>query len=231
MIVGLIATVSRGPWIGAVAIVLVFVTTGPSPAKGFARLGLLGLIIVPVLLATPAGETIIAHLPFVGTVEAENVTYRQRLLEIAIQVILQNPFFGASYYVYSPAFQELKQGEGIIDIVNTYVGIGLASGLVGLSLFSGFFIAVSAGIFKAMRNLADRNGELYLLGQVLFSTLLGILVIIFTVSSVSVIPVVYWSVAGVGVGYARMLALAKAPAKLPDTARPSRFEPATVKNR
>jgi O-antigen ligase len=205
LIAGLIAPLSRGPWVGAAAMLLVFVAIGPSAGLRFAKLGLLGVLSLPVLLASPAGETIIDYLPFIGTVEAENVTYRQRLAEISTRVIMQNPFFGTFDFIYSPELQELKQGEGIIDVVNTYLGVGLASGLVGLSLFSGFFIAVAVSIFKGMRNLADRNDELYLLGQVLFSTLLGILVILFTVSSISVIPVIYWSVAGLGVAYARML--------------------------
>ena len=223
LIVGLIVSLSRGPWMGAAAMLLVFIAAGPSPGTGFAKLGLLCAIIFPALLASPAGETIIDHLPFVGTVEAENVTYRQRLLEISIQIVMQNPFFGAFDYYYSPAMQEMRQGQGIIDIVNSYLGVALSSGLVGLSLFSGFFVAVAVGIFKGMRNLADRNSELYLLGQVLLATLLGIMVIILTVSSISVIPVIYWSVAGLGVAYARMLALAKAPAKSTETARFSPF--------
>ena len=231
LIVGLISPVSRGPWVGATAMLLVFVAIGPSPGMRLAKLGLLGAITLPVLLASPLGERIIDYLPFVGTVEAQTVTYRQRLLEISIQVILQNPFFGAFDSIYSPAMQELKQGQGIIDIVNTYAAIGLGSGFVGLSLFSGFFIAVAAGIFKGMRKLADRNDELYLLGQALFSTLLGILVIIFTVSSITLIPVVYWSVAGLGVAYARMLALAKAPAKTPAPAGAVGFQSAAVRNR
>jgi O-antigen ligase len=228
---GLIAPLSRGPWVGAAAILLVFVATGPSPGLSFAKLGLLCVIILPVLLATPAGDTIIDHLPFIGTIQAENVTYRQQVLEISIQVIMQNPVFGAVDARYSLAMQELRQGQGIIDVVNTYLGVGLGSGLVGLSLFSGFFIAVAVGIFKGMRNLADRNDERYLLGRALSSTLLGILVIIFTVSSISVIPVIYWSVAGLGVAYARMLALAKVPAKAPGTAGHAGFRPTTVKNR
>lgn len=228
LIVGLIAPLSRGPWMGAAAMLLVFIATGPSPALRFAKLGLLGLIVIPVLLVSPAGQTIIDHLPFVGTIDEANVTYRQRLLEISMQVIMQHPFFGAFDYFYSPAMQELKQGGGFIDLVNTYMGIGLSSGLVGLSLFAGFFIAITAGIFKDMRNLADRNGELYLLGQVLFSTLLGILVIIFTVSSITVIPVIYWSVAGLCVAYARMLALAKVPAKAPETPGRHGFQPASI---
>ncbi len=81
-----------------------------------------------------------------------------------------------------------------------------------------------------MRNLADRNDEHYLLGQALFSTLLGILVIIFTVSSISVIPVIYWSVAGLGVAYARMLALANVPAKAPERTGPTGFRPSSMKS-
>jgi O-antigen ligase len=229
LIVGLIACLSRGPWVGAAAMLLVFVATGRSPGLGFAKLGLLGAIIVPVLLASPLGEKIVDLLPFVGTVEEENVVYRQRLVEISIQVIMQNPFFGAFDSVYSPAMQELKQGQGIIDIVNSYLAVALGSGLVGLSLFSGFFVAVAVGLFKGMRNLADRNSELYLLGQVLFATLLGILVIIYTVSSISVIPVIYWSVAGLGVAYARMLALENAPAKAPETAERAGFRPVKIR--
>lgn len=231
LMLGLIASLSRGPWVGAAAILLVFVATGPAAGLRLATLALLGLIFVPALLISPAGEKIIDYLPFVGRVDDASITYRQRLLEISIQVIMQNPFFGAFDFMYSPAVQALKQGQGIIDIVNSYLGVGLSSGLVGLSLYAGFFIVVGVGIFRGMRNVGERNDERYLLGQVLFSTLVGILVVIFTVSSISVIPVIYWSVAGLGVAYARMLALAKTPGKLPETAGPSSFQPAAIKNR
>jgi O-antigen ligase len=225
LVVGLLAPVSRGPWVGAAAMLLVFVATGPSTVRGFVKVALAGVIILPLMLLTPAGEAIIDHLPFIGTVDEGSVTYRQRLLEISIQVILQNPFFGAYNFIYSPAMQELKQGQGIIDIVNTYVAIGLGSGLVGLSIFLAFFGAVAVGIYKSMSNLADRNDELYLLGRVLLSTLLGILVIIATVSSVSVIPLIYWSVAGLGVAYARMLA----PANAREAAMPASIQPMPIK--
>lgn len=217
LVAGLVASLSRGPWLGALAVLLVFVVTGPSAARGFARLGVLGAFVLPVLLASPAGQTIIDHLPFVGTIEAENVTYRQRLLEISMQTIMRNPLFGVYDYAYSPAMQELKQGQGIIDIVNSYLEVGLSSGLAGLSLFSGVFITAAVGILVAMKNLADKNDEPYLLGQALLATLLGIMVIIFTVSSILVIPAIYWSVAGLGVAYARMIA----PGNLPGAAGPA----------
>lgn len=216
---GLFVSLSRGPWVGATALTMVFVATGPSPLKGFAKLGLLALLATPLFLATDSGHKVVELLPFIGTTSGENVAYRQRLAEISLQVIMQNPFFGAFDYFYSPAMQDLKQGQGIIDIVNTYLSVGLGNGLVGLSLFSGFFIAVAFGIFRGMRNLPDRNDELYSLGQGLFATLLGILVTIATVSSITVIPVIYWSVAGLGVAYVRLLAQTKtSPAMQP--ARP-----------
>jgi O-antigen ligase len=232
LLVGMIAPMSRGPWVGAVAMFAVFIATGPSPGKKLVSIGVLGLVTGAILLATPAGDAIIARLPFIGSVDDYNVTYRQRLLEISIQVILQNPFFGAPDFFYSPAMQELRQGSaGFIDLVNTYMGIGLTNGLIGLSLFAGYFIAIGAGILKGMRSLADRDDEAYLLGRVLFSTLVGIMVIIFTVSSITIIPVIYWSIAGLGVAYARMLALAKTPANKREAPKVHRFQPAAVTGR
>jgi O-antigen ligase len=224
LMAGLVATLSRGPWVGAAAMFLIFVATGPSAGLRFAKIGLLGAIILPLLLASPAGRTIIDYLPFVGTVEAENITYRELLFNISIEVIKQNPLLGAADVWQLPVMQQLRQGAGIIDIVNTYLGVALFTGLVGLSLFAGFFIAVIVGIFQSMRNLPDRHDELYLLGQALLATLLGILVIIGTASSISLIPVIYFSVAGLGVAYARMLALAKAP----ESARDGALEPETM---
>lgn len=207
--IGLFASLSRGPWVGAAAIVLVFIATGPAPLKGIARLGLLSLLVVPLLLLTDSGQKIIELLPFVGSVSSENVTYRQRLAEISLRVIMENPFFGAFDYFYSPAMQDLRQGQGIIDIVNTYLSVGLGNGLVGLSLFAGFFIAVAFAVFRSMRGLPDRKDALYSLGRGLLATQIGIMVTIATVSSITVIPVIYWSVAGLGVAYVHMLALAK----------------------
>ena len=231
LIAGLIAPISRGPWVGAAAIFLAFVATGPSAGLRLAQFGLIGVIGGSVLLASPAGETIIEHLPFVGSIDARNVTQRQRLLEVSIQVIMQNPFFGSFTARYSSTMQELRLGDGLIDVVNTYVRVALESGLVGLSLFSGFFIAVAVSIVRSMRSLPERNGELHLLGQALLATLFGILVIIYTVSSISVIPYIYWSVAGLGVAYARMLALAKAPANAPRIAGRAGLQATTAKKR
>jgi O-antigen ligase len=207
---GLVAAMSRGPWIGAAVMLLAFVATGPRALPRLAKLGGAALCVVPVLMVSPAGQALVDYLPFVGTVEAHNVAYRERLLEISLGVVLDHPFFGAWDFLQLPVMQQLRQGEGIIDIVNTYLGVALASGLVGLALFCGFFLVVLVELLAAMR-AGERGDDVYALGQALFCALLGILVMIFTTSSIGLIAVITWAIAGLGVAYARLLAVLPQP--------------------
>ena len=192
---GLVSPLSRGPWIGAVTTVFVFTASARNPAKRLTQLGVVGAIVFSILLVSPFGDKLISLLPFVGTVDEVTVSYRQRLLAIGTELVLQNPFFGAYGFFLAPEMQELKQGNGMIDLVNTYLAVALGSGLVGLSLFLGFFISIVFGIFRAMHKLKKKDSEEYVLGQSLLGITLGMMVIIFTVSSITVIPVIYWSVA------------------------------------
>lgn len=203
LLAGLIAPLSRGPWTGSVAMFLTFLVTGPQPVRRLFQLSLLGIVVLPILLATPMGDKIIALLPFVGTVDEFNVTYRERLLAIGTELILQNPLFGAYGYFMSAEMQELKQGNGMIDLVNSYLAVGLGSGLTGLFLFCGAFLSVVTGIALKMKKQNSKTTEYYLLGRALLGAIAGIMVIIFTVSSITVIPVIYWTVLGIGAAYAR----------------------------
>lgn len=207
---GLVAAMSRGPWIGALVVVVAFVATGPQAARGLAKLGMAGLCVIPLLLVSSVGKELVDYLPFVGSVEAQNITYRERLFEISLGVVLDHPLFGAWDFLQLPVMQQLKQGEGIVDVVNTYLGVALASGLVGLALFCGFFLVVLYELAGAMRRAGHRDGEPYALGQALFCVLLGILVMIASTSSVTLIPLVYWSIAGLAQVYARTPGLAHA---------------------
>lgn len=205
---GLIASLSRGPWIGAVVAVLIFIGSGPRAMSRFSILAVVGAIALAILMSTPMGEKAISYLPFVGSVEEENITYRQRLIAFSVTIILANPFFGS--YDFMLFLEEMRQGQGIIDLVNSYLSIALTSGLVGLSLFVSIFGVILFGVAQAMRSL-DKSDELHLLGRVLLATMSAVLVIIFTVSSITVIPVIYWSIAGVGVAYIGMLRKSAAP--------------------
>lgn len=197
---GAIATFSRGPWVGALAMLLIHAGLGPRPIVGVLRLSVFGLLAAGLAAILPGGDFVIDMLPFVGETEGETVSYRQQLIEIMVPIILDNPFLGASSYLYSPAVEALRQGQGIIDVVNTYIGIGLHAGLIGLSLFAGTFIVVIGNIWRRMNR--EDNGDARDFGRALLAVLIAILVILATVSSITVIPFVYWALVGTGSAYA-----------------------------
>ncbi|MNO54532.1 O-Antigen ligase [compost metagenome] len=201
---GLVAPLSRGPWIGAVIIVVTFIAMGRGAVKRLSLLALAGVLSIPLLTVLPGGEKVLDMLPFIGNLEKENITYRERLMDNSWIVIQRNPLFGSFDFRNTPEMQSMIQGDGIIDIVNTYISLALRVGLVGLSLFLAFFVTVLLGIRRAMRAYPNKDDEHRLLGRALLATLVGILVIIFTVSSITFIPVVYWSIAGLGVAYIQM---------------------------
>lgn len=198
---GLVASLSRGPWIGAAIMVPVYLATGRRAASNFGKLAIAGSLLLPALYMTPYWDRLVDFLPFVGSVDEGNVTYRQRLLEISWMIILDNPLFGSADFI--AYMEELRQGQGIIDIVNSYLMVALRSGFVGLGLFVGFFVVVAAGILRRMRS-APADSDAHRLGQALLAVLAGILVMIFTVSSINAVPVVYWAMAGLGLAYAQL---------------------------
>lgn len=205
LIAGIIAPLSRGPWIGAAVLIFAFISTGRNALRRLAGITLAITLFVPMVAMLPGGERVINLLPFIGNTEKGNIDYREQLLTNSLIVIQRNPWFGSPTFLDNPEMQGMVQGEGIVDIVNSYLFVALETGFVGLGLFVAFFVLTLLGISRAMRSIPDKDSEEYLLGRALLSTQLAIMVIIFTVSSISVIPIVYWSVAGIGMAYAQMV--------------------------
>ena len=201
---GLIVPLSRGPWVGAVLLFVVFIVTGRSPVKHLMSLAMAGILSLTLIAMLPGGERIINLLPYIGTTEKHNIDYREDLVTNSIIVIQRNPWFGSVNYFEAPEMKALF-ANGMIDVVNTYIGLALDSGFVGLGLFVGFFALVVLLLYRAMHSLRDKDSEEYLLGRALLATLLAILLMIVTVSSITVIPIVYWSVAGLCVAYRQMV--------------------------
>jgi O-antigen ligase len=211
LVMGLISSFSRGPWFGALAGVLVFVITGRRVLPNFVRLAAAGILLVPALFVTPVGEKIVYYFT---SVDDGSYSYRARLFEISVGAILQNPLFGAYEFIRSTAFQELKQGGGIIDIVNTYLAVGLSSGLTGLTLFVAFFVTAMFGVWRQMKSIDASADEAHDLGRGLLAALACTLVTIVTVSSITVIPVIYYLIAGLAVAYTRWVRVAFAAPKI-----------------
>lgn len=202
---GLIASFSRGPWLGTIILLSVFAATGDRPLRSLIALGFVAATSIAVLSILPGGEKLLSLLPFIGTTEAGNVEYRSRLFSNALAVIQRNFWFGSVDYLQTPEMQEMIQGEGIIDIVNSYIRIALNSGVVGLALFVAFFASALLGAWRTMKTVGARNSDEYLLGRSLLATTLAVLFTIATVSSIVNIPIIYWSITGMCVAYARMI--------------------------
>ena len=225
---GLVATVSRGPWVGAFLALIVFRLAGPKALGSLFKSAIVLGLIAGLVMASPLRDAVIDHLPFVGTVEAENVVYRQRMLESSIQIILQNPWFGSSDYVYQLVDMDLVIG-GMVDIVNSYVAIGLANGLVGLGAFMGVFLLAGLSIIWSMRKLPVPDCEERTIGQALLAALVGIAFTIGTVSSISFIPLLYWFLAGLCVGYSNMVKRAIESAPVPEALSEPVLRPRTFR--
>jgi O-antigen ligase len=132
------------------------------------------------------------------------VTYRQRLFDISLELIERDPWIGSVNYLSTPEMMQLIQGEGIIDLVNTYIQIALFSGLVGLGLFAGCFGAILIGLRRVIKIHGRRNYELTNCARILLASLVAILVTVGTVSSQDFIPFVYWSFAGLSAALIRI---------------------------
>lgn len=206
---GLLAPLSRGPWVGAVVMAMGYVFTGPKGLQRVLTLTVAGLAALPLLSLFPLGKRLVAMLPFLGDVETENITYRERLFENALILVERNFWLGSHDYRERLADMGMVQGQGIVDVVNTYVRVALEHGVVGLVLFSLFFAAAILQLRGATnrwkRHTRNADDDLQRLGRALLASLIGLLAMIATVSSISFIPWIYWTVAGVAVAYANMV--------------------------
>lgn len=200
--IGLFASLSRGPWVGALLLLVMYLLISPRPLKRLFVGGIMASCVMLALSTTSAGKDVIRLLPFLGNEEQGNVDYRADLLTVSIPVIERNLLLGDHDFIHAPELEVMRQGEGIIDIVNSYLGVTLQAGVIGLTLFIGIFLATLLAIRRGMRwaRLADDQNQL-VLGRTMLASVLSIMFIIFTVSSISVVPTIYFTFAGLASAY------------------------------
>lgn len=214
LVLGLIFAYSRGPWAGAVAIFLVYSLLGRAPGKsGFLKVLILSAVAAAALLASPLGTRIVSVIPYFGKAQSiSNVEYRERLAQRSMQIIESHPFFG-DQNAYT-ALGDLRQGEGIIDFVNTYAYVAVFYGLVGLFCFTGFILIGLLRVYRTAR-AARADLELAQLGSSLAATTLGTLIMIASCSFIYGYAQMFYVLAGLGAAYVRLAQTAAVGAKLP----------------
>lgn len=202
---GSYGALARGSWVGIAIIILVFFACSPNKFRRLSQLSVAVIIIILTLPSIPGGKKVINLLPFVGNTDQYNVDYRERLLEKSMLIIEREPLFGVFNATVEPEMADMVTGEGIVDIVNTYLGYALGFGLVGLGLFLWFFIYVLFKLIKTMFKIKDKRSEEYLCSRALLATMVAILVNIFSVSSIGVIDTLYCSMGGLILSYVRIM--------------------------
>jgi O-antigen ligase len=199
---GLFATVSRGPWLGAVTAYFSFFAAGPRAVSRLAKGTLLAAGAVLLIIVSPLGDRIIDVLPVMGKTPDDNILYRQHLAERGWEIVLAHPFFGDQFPW--PKMADLRQGEGIIDIVNTYLGVALNYGLVGLFCFLGFILLGMKKVYARTRQLRDSDPDLASLGTSLIACIVSTLVMIYSASFNLGAQKMFYFLAGLASAYSRL---------------------------
>jgi hypothetical protein len=221
---GILATLSRGPWLGAAAAAFTFWATANASRM---RVGVAVGVMTGLAFVFDAQFGLLRALT---QVDQSTVDYRAELLAKSMEVFSENPWLGSDQFVERLAAKGMIQGQGIVDVVNTYLGVALSTGVLGLTFFLCLFTTLLLSIWKSRRKYAatevqglthdalrattpgatkptgDSSFSPFLTARMLLAVLLGTLVTIATASSVLLIPWVYWAWIGMAVAYARIAA-------------------------
>lgn len=200
-VLGLFAAFSRGPWMGALTIYLVYIALGPRALPRLFKALVIMAASAGALLASPLGERITSIIPFLGgSVDSYNVRYRERLAERSWDLIQQSPLFG-DQLAYQ-RMEDLRQGMGIIDLVNTYATVAMFYGLVGLSLFASFILLALLRAYRAARRVVHNDPDLALLGINLTACIVGTMVMIAVCSFIAQYAIMFYLLGGLVTAYA-----------------------------
>lgn len=200
---GLLSAYSRGPWLGAVAVYLTFMAVGPASfARVFKAITVMALVLTTATM-TPLGDRIVNALPFFGgSVDRGNVLYRERLFERSWDLLSERPFFGDQLAQFK--LEDLRQGEGIVDFVNTYADVALSYGLVGLFCFLGFALLALSRAYRAVRQAAAADPDLAWLGSALVACIVGTLLMLADSSFILGYEKMFYVLAGLAAAYVQL---------------------------
>jgi len=204
----LLFTFSRGPWLGGIIAIISYFAVGPKGISRSIMMGFVGAILATGILISPMGEGIVQALPFANNANAEadeTISYRQKLFKNGVEVIMERPLFGSTTFYEHPKMIALTQGQGIIDLVNSYIQVALAKGLVGLFFFTGILLSAMWAAFRAMGLSKNQAPEMSAYARGGFSAMIAIILVLATTSSNPPLPILYFSIAGLCVSIRRIV--------------------------
>ncbi|WP_081504223.1 O-antigen ligase family protein [Sphingomonas sp. PAMC 26621] len=145
ILLGVAAPQSRGALIGAGVVIL---------AQAFYRYGAAGLGKAVAILA-PIAAVYYARRSATGPLtDAESTSdYRSQLFTRGMQEFWHHPIAGETMARVYAQMDDLRQGEGIVDFVNTYLYFALATGIIGFIAFCFVLLLPIGQLLTKRRNL------------------------------------------------------------------------------
>jgi len=197
---GLFAAFTRGALLGAVVVFFLFAALRPRGASRLFSATGAAVVVAVLIYLSPLGDKIVSVVPwFGGKMDAGSITYRERLWERSWQIIKESPFLGDQDAI--PKMQDLRQGEGIVDVINTYAGVLLNDGFLGLSLFLGFILTALLKAWAGNRRTLSGDPDLSVLGAALVACLVATLIMILDSSLTRGPARMFYVFAGFAAGY------------------------------
>lgn len=139
LVLGLLLAQSRGAWLGAGAGYLAFCLYRRSYAQA-AAIATVGLVAWVGVAALPRTGVLADTLGLSSGQAAGSADYRRLLFDEGVRQAFMHPWFGQSAASLDSSLEHLRQGQGIIDMVNTPLLIMLRLGVFGLLLWLMFWI-------------------------------------------------------------------------------------------
>ncbi|GAB2198015.1 O-antigen ligase family protein [Sessilibacter sp. MAH4] len=128
--------------------------------------------------------------------------YRYNLVINSEHAFKANPLLGSPFFRDDPVLRAtMLQGQGIVDIVNSYLAVVLRYGLVGFVIYLWIWWEAINGIAKRVSELERRKDPRYEAGIVLLGSVLGMAVFIITTSSFSFLGKLLWLLVALASAY------------------------------
>jgi hypothetical protein len=123
--------------------------------------------------------------------------YRYDLILNSMHLLKASPFFGTPPHIYlsDPILLQSMQGEGIIDLTNTYLLLMIRSGIFSMLSFLSIWIVLCKGLCHVKGDEGTAS--------VLMACCIVMAVMLFICSPVTFVPVYYWFLIGLVVGFLR----------------------------
>jgi hypothetical protein len=202
LLLALYSTVSRGPWVGAVIVILAMGLFTGKVLRFYGLASLSAALGITALLFSPWRDKVISYMPFIGSVDSSNVDYRQMLADTTWRLVQQRPWFGSVKTLLD--MEHLRQGQGIIDLVNVYADYALHYGLIGAGLFVLFLSSgLLYGLLISLRS-RKKDREMFFMAGNTAVALFGSMVLLVGVSDFQSIPRVYTALVALLVVMARL---------------------------